>query len=97
MDKWINNFDFTPITINNEEYIIKKEDILALESELSYYHSKGDPSTWLVGQIYNFIDFKYKTKPESIRKEIAAHLLGITVQKFESSLEWNRNYMAWHG
>ena len=70
MGNWIDNFDFTPIIIDEKEYIIKESDILKFENKLNYWHLKGDPSSWLTENIYNFIKTKYKAKPENVQKEI---------------------------
>jgi len=97
MGKWIDNFDFTAVIIDANEYIIKPSDILKFENQLNYWHSKGDPSSWLTDRIHDFIKDKYKTVPLEVQQKITAYLLGITVNKLKSSLEWTKNYMAWHG
>jgi len=97
MDKWMDNFNLSPISIDGKEYQIKESDILKFENKLNYWHSKGDPSSWLTDRINDFIKDKYKTESLEIQQKITAHLLGITVSKLKSSLEWTKNYMAWHG
>lgn len=70
------------------------QDLVSYDSD---WHFKGDPSSWLVVRVVNSLKYKYG-KELGREKTIAwaAALFQLPVEKIESTLDWNANYMAWH-
>jgi hypothetical protein len=96
MDSWIEYFNFELLIIDNIEYKITPSEIIEFKSPSNYWNGEGDPSTWLMEKIFNFVKKKYVNEPKSVQKKIASHLLNITEDRLSSSLDWNKQYIKWH-
>ena len=85
------------ITFECKDYFFTEEELSELS--MDYWHFEGDPSSWLCASTYQKALEKCKDvpAPEPLAMELAAKTLGITEEKLQSSLDWNRHYLDWHG
>jgi len=72
------------------------EEGRAMKGSTNYWHGPANPSTWLAVATYWAAREKLKDAPEAVALELAAGVLGITVNDLRSSIEWNEQYMRWH-
>ncbi|MEN8208807.1 MAG: hypothetical protein ABFR50_06115 [Candidatus Fermentibacteria bacterium] len=80
-----------------QEYSFSEEDFEYLNSASNYWHHEQSPSTWLCWSTVNLARRKFgEILPRNKLILLCADTLNITVEKIESSLNWNANYMAWH-
>jgi hypothetical protein len=68
----------------------------ALEDPANYWHGPGAPSSWLAVTMFLEALEKAQGAPVSVALELAARVLGITVEHLRSTIEWHEQYMRWH-
>ena len=80
-----------------QEYSFSEEDFKYLNRSLNYWHHSKSPSSWLCCSTVDHAGMKFgKILPRNMLIRLCADTLNISVQKLESTLTWNANYMAWH-
>lgn len=80
-----------------QEYSFSEEDFEYLNRSSNYWHHSKSPSSWLCCATVNHAKKKFgKTLPRDKLVGLCADTLNVTVQKLESTLNWNADYMAWH-
>lgn len=72
------------------------EDARTFEDGLNYWHRQGDPSTWLSVTIFMEARRRVDGASDDVALELAAKVLGITVEKLRANIEWHEQYMRWH-
>ena len=84
------------VEFEGQSFRFSAEEGRRFEDSLNYWHHAGDPSTWLSVAI--FIEARARTKgaPDEVAQELAAKVLGISVEKLRANIEWHENYMRWH-
>lgn len=75
---------------------LTEEDFAEL-NEYNYWHSRTDPSSWLVSSTVSRARARFeKILSRAQVIELCAQTLNIDSARVESLLDWNANYMAWH-
>jgi hypothetical protein len=85
------------ISKDNTDFRFTSEDIIPLFSPLNYWHTTGQPSSWLCAGLVTVAYKKFGTVlsyDEQI--QLCSMCLGISPSKLQSTLEWNEQYIAWH-
>ena len=84
------------VEFEDQSFRFPAEEARRFEDSLNYWHRAGDPSTWLSVTIFTEARVRTKGAPDEVALELAAKVLGITVEKLRANIEWNENYMRWH-
>ncbi len=84
------------VEFGGQSFCFTAEDARGFEDSLNYWHRPGDPSTWLSVTIFEEARRKVKGAPDEVALELAAKVLGISVEKLRANIEWHENYMRWH-
>lgn len=93
-DTWLSLFNFEPIQIENASYQLNDKLLENLSPTAEYWHSKGDPSTWLSVSLFRKIRRHHPAVNEKQQLEFTAHALGIDFDKVVSSIKWHDGYMT---
>lgn len=72
------------------------EEAQALENSANYWHGPGDPSTWLAVTVFIEARERVQGAPVDVALDLAAQVLGVTVERLRSLIEWHEQYMRWH-
>ncbi len=82
---------------DGKEYRFSEKDFEKLDRDSLYWHNPTDPSTWLCAATVNQALIKFGDElPRAKLIRFCADTLNISLEKLESSLDWNANYMAFH-
>jgi hypothetical protein len=84
------------ITHEGRVYAAKEKDFIQLNTRGNYWHTKTDPSSWLVMSAVKYFRKKFKKLPRSQVVALVARMLNVDAYRIESSLDWSAQYMAWH-
>ncbi|HNQ69374.1 MAG TPA: hypothetical protein PKN32_13425 [Bacteroidales bacterium] len=85
------------VTYEQESFCLTSEEIQSQFCDSNYWHSTGQPSSWLVQSIVSKVKYKFRGKlPRNKAIELSAFILQISTAEIESALDWNANYNAWH-
>jgi hypothetical protein len=72
------------------------EEAQAIESSVKYWHGPGDPSSWLAVAVFVEAQKKVQCAPVDVALDLAAQVLGVTIERLRSLIEWHEQYMRWH-
>jgi hypothetical protein len=72
------------------------DEAQALEDAANCWHGPGDPSSWLAVALFIETREKVQDAPVDVSLDLAAQVLGITVESLRSLIEWHEQYMQWH-
>jgi len=67
-----------------------------LESRGQYWHSPGNPSSWLGVTVFLKAREKMQGAPDMVTLELAAQVMGMDVERLRSLIVWHERYMRWH-
>ncbi|MBN2693450.1 hypothetical protein JXR93_02205 [bacterium] len=101
-EEWLSYFNLTPFIYSESSYILPQKDIEELFSSSNYWHSKTDPSSWLIVSLFYTVSSFLKNKSNKIENEellaidITAHLLNQTRVQVISTIQWQENYYRFH-
>ena len=92
----INYFNDATVEANDRTYHFSAEDGQALVHAGKYWHGPGDPSSWLI--VATFLEARRRVGDAGtdLALELAAKVLGITVERVRNGIEWHEHYMRWH-
>lgn len=94
---WLDKFNpEARIEFNGKKYSFSRTKLKSIYSSGNYWHSKTDPSSWLVNAMVNLTRRSWKELPREQITDLVGQALNITSEKVEASLNWTANYMAWH-
>lgn len=91
---WKSYFNQEPLKIKDQLFKIDDEVLNELNESVDYWHSKTDPSSWLIVGLFLQLRRKYSSSDEKQILELTAHGLNVTVQKIISGIRWHDGYMA---
>jgi len=92
------NYFVADATIERDgvSYLLTLAEQNALVTTGNYWHTKGNPSSWLAVATFEAARRKYPKTPNEVTLELAALALGIDSQALISAIQWHENYMRWH-
>jgi hypothetical protein len=77
-------------------FCFSAEEAQVLENSANYWHGPGDPSSWLAVTVFIEAREKVQGAPVDVSLELAAQVLGVTVERLRSLIRWHEQYMRWH-
>ncbi len=85
------------VEFKDKIFSFSREDIEKLNQPMNYWHHADSPSSWVCTAITDLGKKKFKNiLPLEKINELCARTLRISDKKLAESLEWDKNYMAWH-
>jgi hypothetical protein len=84
------------IIVAGIKYSLSLAEQNALVSRLNYWHSEGDPSTWLAVSTFLAVRSKYPNVADETVLALAAPALGVSQDALVGLIRWHENYMRWH-
>lgn len=91
---WLSLFDFSPISIAGRSYELSQDMLEYLSVKSDYWHSAGDPSSWLTVSLFRKIRSRFPDLTERQQLEFTAHALGVPFNKVVSGIKWHDGYMT---
>lgn len=98
LEQWLSLFNrAASITQDDIEFRLTDGDLTQMFSRLNYWHSKTDPSSWLVASVVHAVRIGLRGRvARSKAIQYCAELLNVTPEHIESTLDWNANYLSMH-
>lgn len=84
------------VEFEDQSFHFSAEEGRRFEDSLNYWHGAGDPSTWLSVTIFKEARVRTKGAPNEVALELAAKVLGITVENLRANIRAQEDYMRWH-
>jgi hypothetical protein len=84
------------VELEGQSFRFPAEEGRRFEDSLNYWHGAGDPSTWLSVAIFMEARRRIKGATDEVALELAAKVLGITVEKLRANIKGHEDYMRWH-
>lgn len=92
----MSHFKDAVVEHDNRVYSYSAGEGQALEGGSQYWHSPGNPSTWLAIAVFLAVRNKFRALPQRVALQLAAQALDISLEGLVSSIRWHENYMQWH-
>ena len=91
-----NYFHDGEVLIDGQSYRFAASDARTIESTANYWHGPSDPSTWLAVAVALEAQRRVGDGRDAAALDLAAQVLGITVDRLRGLITSHEEYMRWH-